>query len=247
MTRAVSRVLGCALVMAFAATLLAAAPSSAGPGYHQPKAGSCHQVTLRQFASIVAPTASVPCTEQHSTKTLVVKRLSGKVDWNDKYLMRPIWATCLRKMHRALGGNDKSRAMSAFEPSFFIPSPSERAHGARWLRCDVGLVGDRKLQQLPARLDIGSPPLEDDVARCYNGPDRRLSLTVCSKQHRYRATGGFRFGSRKYPGESALTKAAVKRCPPLVTSKHWRYSIPPGPAEWRLGQRTIVCYSKTTQ
>jgi hypothetical protein len=70
-------------------------------------------------------------------------------------------------------------------------------------------------------------------------------VTVCAKQHTYRVTGGFRFHSKKYPGVRALTKAAVRRCPELVSSSRWRYQIPPSVHEWRLGQRTIVCYSKT--
>ena len=241
--------------LALAGSLLAAAPSGAapasdpahraGPGYHQPKVGSCHTMTMQQFNRLVVPTASVSCSKRHTTKTLVVKRLTGKVDWNSRWIMRPIWATCLRKMNQALGGNDKARAMSSYAPSFFIPSPKERARGAKWLRCDVGLLGGRVLQPIPKKLDLGSPPLDEKFARCLNGPERRLLLTVCAKQHTYRVTGGFRFSSKKYPGERALTKAALRRCPELISSARWRYYIPPGPAEWRLGQRTIICYSKT--
>jgi len=245
-----ARVLGCSLIaLALAgasATALTDAERSAGPGFHQPKVGSCHAMTMRQFNRIVAPTKAVPCSKRHTTKTLVVKRLSGKVDWNSDDIMRPIWATCLRKVQRVLGG-DKARAMSAFLPSFFIPSPAERARGAKWLRCDIGLVGGRALQSLPQTLHLGSPPLPERVARCLNGPDRRLLVTVCAKQHTYRVTGGFRFPSKNYPGEGALTKAALRRCPGLTSSVRWRYQIPPGVSEWRLGQRTIVCYSRTKE
>jgi hypothetical protein len=153
MSRVVTRLL---LAAALVGTVLAAAPASAGPGYHQPKVGSCHAMTMQEFNRIVVPAASVPCGKRHTTKTLVVKRLSGDVDWNAKYLMRPIWATCLRKMNRVLGGSDKARAMSSYAPSFFIPSPRERARGAKWLRCDLGLLGDRVLQPIPQNLDLGS-------------------------------------------------------------------------------------------
>jgi hypothetical protein len=202
-------------------------------------------MSMRQFNRIVVPSSSVPCSKRHTTKTLVVKRLSGKVDWSSRYIMRPIYGTCLRKQTQALGGNDKSRAMSSYQLSFFIPSPKERARGAKWLRCDIGLLGGRSLKALPQSLRLGNPPLDEQFARCLNGPDRGLIVTVCSKQHTYRVTGGFRYRAKHYPGEKALTKAVVRRCPGLTSGDTWRYQIPIGPWEWRLGQRTIVCYSKT--
>jgi hypothetical protein len=261
MTTSIARALvGAVIALAFAGTMLtatatAASPTGqpaarsvadkAGPGYHQPKVGSCHRLTMRQFNRWVVPSTSVPCSERHTTRTVVVKRLRGKVDWNADDVGRPIYGSCVRKLGQAVGGNDKSRAMSSYQLSFFIPSPKERARGAKWLRCDIGLLGGRVLQPIPQSLRLGNPPLPDQFARCLNGPDRGLIVTVCAKQHTYRVTGGFRNAGKRYPGEQALARAAHRRCPGLTSSNTWRYGIPLGPWEWRLGQRTTICYSKT--
>ncbi|HET9422534.1 MAG TPA: septum formation family protein [Nocardioides sp.] len=216
----------------------------AGPAYHMPKVGSCHNLTLRQAMAMSAPTTAVDCDERHTTKTLVVKQLSGKVDWNAPDLWRGVFGPCARKANRVLGG-DKARAMSAFGLFSFIPSKRERARGAKWKRCELGLWGGRTLQPLPKNLDLGSPPLDDKVAKCLNGPDRSLRVTVCAKAHTYRVTGGFRLSGTRYPGEQRLAKKAIDRCPKLVTTRKWRYEVPFNADQWRAGWRTIVCYSKT--
>ncbi len=241
--------------LALAGSLLAAAPSGAasasdpahraGPGYHQPKVGSCHNLTLRQFNAKWVPAGAVPCSKKHTTRTLVVKRLAGAVDWSRTDIFRPIWLSCQRQALRVLGGNDRARAMSSYIPSYFTPTPEERARGAKWLRCDIGLVAGRELGPLPAKLALGSTPLDEKVARCLNGPDRALILTVCAKQHTYRVTGGFRVQSKRYPGEKTLVRAVVRRCPDLVSSRRWRYQIPQNADMWQAGHRTVICYSKT--
>ena len=83
------------------------------------------------------------------------------------------------------------------------------------------------------------------MAKCLNGPDKGLRTTVCSKPHTYRVTGGFRVTGKRYPGEDALARKAIQRCPKLVTTRKWRYEVPFHPDQWRVGWRTIVCYSKT--
>lgn len=78
----------CALVAALLAT--SSTSASAGPGYHQPKVGSCHDLTLRQALSWSAPTAAIDCDKRHTTKTMVVKRLSGDVDWQAPDIWRGV-------------------------------------------------------------------------------------------------------------------------------------------------------------
>jgi hypothetical protein len=256
MNRSLPRTLACALgILAMAGTVLAAGPGGAapaaeparraGPGYHQPKVGSCHDLSLRQAMSMSSPTTAVDCDKPHTTKTLVVKRLSGKVDWQAPDIWRGVFGPCARKAQRALGGNDKARAMSAYGLFSFIPSKRERARGAKWKRCELGLWGGRTLQPLPKNLDLGSLPLDDKVAKCLNGPVKGLRVTVCSKAHTYRVTGGFRATGKTYPGERKLARMAIQRCPQLVTTRKWRYEVPFNADQWRAGWRTTVCFSKT--
>jgi hypothetical protein len=231
---------------ALAATLLTVSAASAGPGYHQPRAGSCHRLTLHDFLSPSAPTAAVGCSKRHTSRTLVVKRYAAPVDWDAERLFADLFVPCARTANRALGG-DRSRAMSAYEISMFVPSATERAHGARWKRCDLVLVGGRKLQPIPRALKLRSAPLPDRYARCLAGPEKHLVVTVCSKKHGYRVTGAVKVNGKKYPGADRLARTALHACPKLVTSKHWRYQTFAHVNYWRAGWRSVVCYSRTTQ
>ena len=257
MTTSIARALvGAAIALAFAGTLLTApsnasspaetpAAPQAGPGYHQPKVGSCHRLTKRQAFSWVAPNATVPCTERHTSRTIVVKRLRGKdVFERDENFLAPIFGACTRKAQRILGNNDRARAMSAFETFVFIPTKLERARGAKWMRCDLALLGGPVLHPLPQDLDLGSPPLAANVARCLSGPERNLQVTVCAKKHTYRVTGGFRNSGKRYEPKR-LEKVAIRRCRGMVSSRTWRYQIPMSADRWNVGYRTTVCYTRT--
>lgn len=257
MYRTITRLLGVALTTTLLAALPmgadASAPATAGPdpvrragpGYHQPAPGSCHEITLKHFYARTAPSRSVDCDERHTSVTLVSKRLKGKVDWNALDVFRPIFLTCIRKTLRVLGGDDKARAMSAYEMSLFIPTRKERAHGAKWLRCDLALQGGRVLQPLPKSSDLGRLPLNDKVARCEAGPVSDLRTTVCSKSHSFRATGAFKVYSRTYPGPQRFAQLAQRRCPKLTTTRRWLYDPPGSDEVWAAGRRTVVCFSKT--
>jgi hypothetical protein len=226
-------VLGCALVaLAFVGSLLALPASSAtnsstdgarqaGPGFHQPAPGACHEITLKHFHSWSAPSKAVDCDERHTSVTLVSKRLKRKVNWSQPNL-RPIWFSCLRKERRVLGGSDKARAMSAYGLSFYIPTKRERARGAKWMRCDLSLQGGQVLQPMPTKLALRLP-LKDKVLRCARGPASSLLTTVCSKTHSFRTTGAFKARGEKYPGPEALRRQALRRCPKFITTRWWIY------------------------
>jgi hypothetical protein len=246
--RSLPRVLSCALAtFALVGTLLVVSSAATGPGYHQPKGGSCHDLTLRQANARSAPLKAslVDCDERHTYITLVVKQLSGPVDWNAPDIWRGVFGPCARKAQRVLGNNDKARAMSAYQLFSFIPTKKERARGAKWKVCGLGLFGGRTLQPLPEKLDLGRLPLDDSVARCYAGPNDALRITVCAKRHTWRATGGFRVTGKTYPGERKLTRLALQRCPKLTSSRTYRYELPFNADQWRVGYRTIVCFTKT--
>jgi hypothetical protein len=230
-------------------SLLAASSTTAtaGTGYHQPAPGSCHEITLKHFYAKSAPSKSVNCSGRHTSRTLVSKRLRGKVNWKAPDVFRPIWGTCLRKMLRVLGGNDKARSMSAYSASFYIPTLRERARGAKWLRCDISLLGGRTLQPLPQKLALGRLPLKDKFLQCARGPLSNLRQTVCSKTHSIRATGAFKVFSKTYPGPERFARLAARRCPKLTTTRSWLYRSPPSADMWRVGYRTIVCFSKTSK
>jgi Septum formation len=241
--RTFSRVLTGLAIAVVAGTLLNAASSSAGPGYTQPKPGSCHQLTARQANAKFVTASSVDCAKPHTSKTMIVKRFKADVDWS-----QPTWIgidqACAKKTLRAIGG-DKVRALSAFELTYLGPLAKDRAHGATWKRCDLILHGKNPgLAPLPEKLHL-SLPLPDRLARCYLGPFSNLRPTACSKPHQYRGVAGFRAGGSKYPGAKGLERMAFRRCPDLVDTRSWIYEAPSSAARWRGGWRTIGCYERT--
>lgn len=240
-----------AITCVLVGSLLAATSTTAaaGPGYHRPDIGSCHSITLKQANARSAPlkATKVDCNQRHTYKVLVVKRLRGPVNWNAPDIWRGVFGPCARKAQRVLGNNDKARAMSAYQLFSFIPTRKERARGAKWKVCGLGLFGGRALQPMPKNLDLGRLPLDDSVARCFAGPGANLRVTVCAKKHSFRATGGFRVYGKTYPGQRRLTRLAHQRCPKLTTSRRYVYEIPFHPDQWRVGYRTIVCFTKTSK
>ena len=142
MTRSRVLVLLCSLVLG-----LGLAPSGpgpphrrpeqlAGPGYHEPAVGLCYDLTAKQANKASATQDAVPCDAPHTLMTIKVKRLAKPVKWTAVYSR--IVVSCYEALYDALG-SAKLAEMSSYDLWWFIPTKDERAQGARWARCDVGL------------------------------------------------------------------------------------------------------------
>lgn len=151
---------------------------------------------------------------------------------------------CQPALDETLGQSAKIRDRSAYSWAWFMPTTNQRAHGARWFRCDVVLYGGTKLLALPTDSTpaLTNPPAES-VARCLTSG---FSTTTCDRAHAFRTTGTFTLHASHYPGEGegAFRKAAVKRCPALVDSSNFRWTYRSKDA-WNLGDHTVVCFTKT--
>jgi hypothetical protein len=134
--------------------------------------------------------------------------------------------------------------MSAYQWMWFIPTRAQRAHGARWSRCDLALLGGTRLLRLPtdSAPALDSAPLPDSVARCLT--PRTLYNTTCARDHTFRATAAFRMPGTGYPTPNQYASAAAKRCPALTGGLDGRYTNR-GRDAWRFGDHTVVCFTKT--
>lgn len=242
--------LAAALLTMLAAPVAAPTASAVGiedPMYGAPTVGECKNYTLESGAGDSETSAPVDCATSHTAKVTSVHLLPGWLSWqsSEDSLFRYTAKTCIVANHEALGRTDKLRAMSAHVDFFFWPTQAERENGARWFRCDVTLAGKGKLLPLPFDTQplLPAAPLPKSVLACRAGDN--LVLTACSQGHRWRATGAFRMSTDDYPGRQKFMKTATKKCPGLTFTNRW-YVFWPSKFAWKLGEHSLVCYSKTT-
>jgi hypothetical protein len=241
---------GILAVLAVTATLLtvpaatAAAPSPASAAAERaaarPEVGSCHRLTFRAAGAVSDNRRAVSCRRQHTTVTIGVLGLRGRVAWGSDALDVRSSRYCLAKTTRYLRTSQAGLARSAYMYLWFYPTPAQRRAGAKWVRCDLALRGGTaSLQNLatrPART-VDSLPYAARHARCL----QQRTLTACSYRHQWRAVGTTVLRGRSYPGDAALERRAGNVCPRQTGTRRW-YATWPTQTLWKTGARILVCY-----
>jgi len=250
MTKSALRMVAAAAIAALIATTLMAAPPAASSqseepvaraNYRVPKVGECHLRTLKEASGAASARGEVPCTERHTLMTIAVKRLTGKVNWEDQSaLYRKIEKKCWNALANHLGGSDLVRAQTAYTWFWFRPSNRQRAHGAKWLRCDIALYGQNRLMPLPTEVALTSAELPDRIRQCLT-PEG--TLTVCARPHAFRSVGAFRI-TGGYPSADRARSLALRKCDRFVSTRGSAWTFP-SRGEWAAGYRSMVCYDVT--
>ncbi|HEX4816047.1 MAG TPA: septum formation family protein [Nonomuraea sp.] len=234
------------LLAPLAAVVATAGPAQAGPAFQQPRVGECRALTFRELNRASNNEAPIACSQPHTSRVIATGRLPRGVNWNApiERLGRISTGICDPAWKRALGGTYRSRAMTAYAWGWFIPTKAQRARGARWIRCDLILWGGQSLVRLPNDNEpaLGAQPHPDRIAACLT--ERTAFYTSCARRHAWRATGTFVIRQKAYPTERQFRRAAVRRCPSLVTSDAfaWRFR---SESRWRLGDHVVTCFSRT--
>ena len=226
------------LVTAALGSLGLSSPASAAG---VPKVGQCHQLTTRQVEAVSDAKRPVSCSKRHNLQTIAVvtspTSLAGLTEEEQTELGSRL---CGRKQAKALGRTATVRQQTAYAGFFFAPTEAQAAAGARWIRCDIGMVAGPRLVSLPekrlSRPIIGSH-IDDAERRCLTST---WYVTPCSHQHRYRSIAAFVVRTSAYPTGHQLGRAAHRRCP-----KAWDYVVPPSELGWKVGNHVAVCYIKT--
>ncbi|GCD90529.1 septum formation family protein [Nocardioides sp. LS1] len=238
--------LGVVATLATTAALLTTGVAMAGPGYHAPALGDCHAIDLAHSQKKADPSDPVPCSSAHTARVIKVAKLPAGVSWSVSAakLFKIASHKCIPTFMATLGRTDKVRDRSAYSWLYFQPTQAEIDHGARWIRCDVALLGGTELVNLPtdATPALPKPPLPDSVARCETG---KYAQTTCARTHAWRSAGTFRIDQKAYPSQQQLQHAAERRCPAIAGTAYWRWSAQ-GAVSWSLGDHFVVCYSQTT-
>lgn len=176
------------------AAALVAVPTSAdasgSPMRGAPKAGQCYKVSGRTAAKAASTSKrAVSCRKRHTLWIVGVKKVPAGITLGHFDKNKAYWKfeskTCNRAYRHAIGRLDKRIGLSSYARYTFVASKSQRAQGARWLSCEIGVYGGRnklvanRLHK-PARLSMHP----SNLARLCG--TRHAYLTSCATKHYYR-------------------------------------------------------------
>jgi hypothetical protein len=255
----VSRRIICALITAVLATMLTAGATATAatpgrpalepnPSHQIPTVGDCRLYGMAAASAATNSSPVVPCGDLHTAKVIATPMLPDALTWeSDAVAIHLVMAkACLPAFRSILGRTERLRQKSAYDIVWFAPTQIQKDAGARWLRCDLVLLGGSTL--MPIRRNaapiLQAAPLPKAVTSCLVGDEEKQ--TVCTKTHRYRATGTWLVERTYYPGDAALFDIAKRRCPSLVSTPRYWYAYWMGRNSWKAGDRTITCYSHTS-
>ncbi len=233
------------IVGLLAAALTTTAPiagAAADPAYQAPVMGQCSDMSRAELDLPTYTEPAVDCAGTHTAEVTAVAVLPDGMAYDSPDFTELALATCNGGKRQALGASKLGMHLTAYAIGWFIPTPEQQAAGARWLRCDVVLLGGRELVPLPDKLHIGTYPYESSVARCLTGRD--FLVTTCSAKHTYRATAAIKIKAKRYPTEKAWKRIGTERCRSATTSRTYRFSWP-SKVDWKVGDRALVCYTQT--
>ncbi|NPC41327.1 septum formation family protein [Nocardioides sp. zg-1230] len=231
------------MLAAAGAGVPAPAGASADPMLGAPVVGQCHDLGADELAAASYDEAPVDCTTTHTATTIAVAQLPDGLDFSGRGLERFALETCFAAQRRALGTTQRAVRLTAYDVGWFVPTADQQAAGARWVRCDLVLGDARDLQPLPSDVRVGTRKPDPSVARCLGGRDAHV--TTCAQPHTFRATSALRLDTTRYPGGKARNRIGADRCRRAVSTLSYRFGWP-ARAAWRAGDRTLVCYSRTS-
>jgi Septum formation len=236
----------------------------------KPKVGDCWTTTFSQSQKTEdwEGTAPLSCSQPHQTYTYAVTKLAKHFSyssWLDSKgnirtdVDEAAHDACVAEQKAILPAITVKEALLV--PTYYVPSTALWSTGARWVRCDIGLikvgslVSSPVLAKLPAFADIRSTlessPVtyalcEDDPAS--NGPDGAettyascsgaADLTFLATMTMAGADGA------AYPGLAALTKIGQTQCATLTTpAGHVVVAEPPAKVDWtQYDDRDLDCW-----
>jgi len=217
----------------------------------EPRVGQCYATPDRVLAAPHDPTPPVGCSRPHTLETYAVLHPTGPLD---RETMARMDRECVRRIQGFLGGDFAQTAVSVY---YFTPTPAQRRDGARWVRCDAGVVTDTAVSG--ARAVTGSlrgafaHGVPEAYRRCLNSapdPSGALPLVPCTGPHvAEQMPSGVDLGEAgaRYPGTRALTRRANTRCARTVRSQvpdaGRSVVVVPTRSMWLSGATTAECWA----
>jgi hypothetical protein len=231
----------CGLVVGALTMLAAPATAAADPAYQAPVVGQCFDMSAAELAESSYSEAAVDCGAPHTSQVIAVVQVPADVSYDGRDLAEFALQSCYPAERRVLGTSTRGVHLTAFDLGYFGPTAEQQAAGARWLRCDLVLAGGDELLPLPRSLEVGSFPFRKSVSRCLAGKD--FHVTACTTTHTHRAAAALKVEQERYPSGKAWQRIGTERCRNAVSTRSYRFSWP-SQVGWKVGDRTLVCYSQ---
>jgi hypothetical protein len=238
-----------------------------------PLTGQCWNASTKE-ASEWTPwkgAANVPCTSSHTLYTYEVGKISGESgsSWasaGDPDSLTPAIQT---KADNACRVStllpDLKWNQQLINDYFFVPTEAQWKAGARWVRCDIGVlatettIDNESFTALPSKIStlvrqVSSDPLKFEF--CVNSPtpvseggpldNRDAVLSDCRDAPEWRLTIHGEFpdaAGAPFPDQATSNAASSKLCLPQVKNANevWIAYLPTK-AGWASGDREIDCW-----
>ena len=234
------------------------------PTVARPKVGECRtlsslDVTARVSNLTVTPR---PCGDSHNAQTYKVANMSGavksKIASSDTIgIYKAALSTCEGSLPGWLGANITRQKQSQFNFVVGVPSSTDVAAGANWVRCDVTLRQGIRALELPASSKgLLRGKRGNSYLTCYGAtnPDTRNSKP-CREPHNLRSVSAEKIGSasKRFPGTSRVAAFMKPRCRDagrdyFGSRRSFSYtSTTPTSIRWAYGDRWGVCFVKTKE
>lgn len=217
-----------------------------GPTYQMPAVGQCRNLTASAVTKESNGSKLVPCSAVHNDRVIAVTTLPAGSDWSTTSPSDPfITKTCATALRHVAGTTWRGLARSAYSWTWYIPTATQRAHGATWLRCDINIFTRDGLHALPHQLKLPAN-LTTVLQGCLTvGSDPAgYSRLTCASAHNFRAAAAFSLPSDAFPDSWAVMQFGYDHCPGADRKKI--YWTSPDDAEWSFGDRVLTCYLRTT-
>ena len=216
-----------------------------------PRVGQCYETPDSVLPDAHDPSAPVGCDGPHTLETYDLLQADGPLD---PQTVARLGERCAEGAEEFLGGDFTQTAVSIY---FFSPTKAEQEQGARWVRCDAGVVTDTAVSgtrpvtgSLRGAFAGGVP---QEYRRCLDAPPNPAEgqpLVSCLQPHvaQLMPTGVDLAGlGDRYPGLPALTGEAQPQCAEDVQQTLPQADrslvIVPTPTMWRSGATTGQCWA----
>ena len=229
-------------LLAAALATITPAASAADPLFQAPVVGQCSDMSRAELDLPNYTEAAVDCAGPHTAQVTAVTALPDGLAYDSTDFTELAVRTCYAAERKTIGASKLGVRLTAYAIGYFIPTAEQQAAGARWLRCDLVLLGSTELLPLPGKLDVGTFPFTKSVSRCLAGRD--FAVTSCAEKHTYRATAAIKIRATRYPKEKAWKRIGTERCRSATSSRTYRFSWP-SKIDWKVGERALVCYTQT--
>jgi hypothetical protein len=227
-----------------------------------PRNGACYRLTSAQLARPSSTSRPVPCSAQHTARTIFVGRLDTLVDGHSLAVdsdraQRQLATTCPRKLASFVGGAPKTRELSRFNVVWFSPTIGQAARGADWFRCDVIAFADvARLYPLPPGPRLKGALNKPDSLATYGlcgstAPGAPgFQRLICARPHAWAAFDTVPLsGGKAYPGAASVRIAGDAVCKARAKARaannlKFRYGWEwPNRDQWLGGQHYGYCWS----